>query len=225
VSDRQCSGEPAQRVSALREQLGYFDDPLYESDADPIDPRRVMGELQRSLPDETVVTCDAGANRLWTARFFQTRFAGGYLHNGTGSMGYAIPSAMAVKLLAPETPVVAVCGDGGFAMTMNGLMTAREEHLGIVVVVLNNSVFAHSLHGTGVELGAMLGEFDHAAIAEGMGCRGVRVTHPIDLSEALRSAIDSSVPVVIDVVIDQEIKYSDRAASLKSLGAVSGYAA
>jgi acetolactate synthase-1/2/3 large subunit len=218
----------AELVAALREQLGYFDDESYTSDDQPIAPQRVMGELMRALPDDSVVTCDAGANRLWTTRFYQTPVAGGYLHNGTGSMGYAIPSAMVAKLLHPERPVVAVCGDGGFAMTMNALFTAREEGLGIVVVVLNNNRFAHSLHGTGVDLGTKLGDFDHAAIARGMGCHGVRVTDPADLGAALSGALGQRLPAVIDVVVSGDAKFSDLGPSIVSreqATAVSAYSA
>jgi acetolactate synthase-1/2/3 large subunit len=161
-------------------------------------------------------------------RFFQTKQAGGYIHNGTGSMGYAIPSAIAAKLLHPDKQVVAVCGDGGFAMTMNGLFTARDENLGVVVVVLNNHTFAHSLHGTGVEIGTGLGEFDYAAIARGMGCEGVRVTDPADLAKVLSDAVDRSIPTVIDVIISPDMKFSEVSvglASFKGSTDLSGYTA
>lgn len=215
-------------VRVLREKHGFFDGAHYERDDQPIAPPRVMAELMKVLPADSVVTCDAGANRLWTTRFFQTKKAGGYVHNGTGSMGYAVPSAIAAKLLYPEKPVVAVCGDGGFVMTMNGLFTAVEEKLGIVVVVLNNHTFAHSLHGTGVELGTHLGDVDHAAIAKGMGCEGVRVTDPADLATALSAALGRSVPTVIDVLVSPEMKFSEVSvalASFKGSTDLSGYSA
>jgi acetolactate synthase-1/2/3 large subunit len=215
-------------VTTLRAEFGFFDGALYESNDQPIAPPRVMGELMRALPEDSVVTCDAGANRLWTTRFLQIRKAGGYLHNGTGSMGYAIPSAVAVKLLHPEKPVVAVCGDGGFAMTMNALFTAVEEQLNIVVVVLNNHTFAHSYHGTGVALGTDLGDVDHAAIAKGMRCEGIRVTDPADLPRVLKAALGRSVPTVIDVIVSADMRFADvgpSLASLKGARALSSYTA
>jgi acetolactate synthase-1/2/3 large subunit len=228
LPESSARGDATPLVAKLRDMHGFFDGDLYECADQPIAPPRVMAELMRALPEDSIVTCDAGANRLWTTRFFQTKKAGGYVHNGTGSMGYAVPSAIAVKLLHPEKPVVAVCGDGGFAMTMNGLFTALEQKLGIVVVVLNNHTFAHSLHGTGVELGTQLGDVDHAAIAKGMGCEGVRVADPADLAAALDEALGRSVPTVIDVVVSPEMKFAEVSvalASFKGSTDLSGYSA
>ncbi len=219
------SGEAVQR---LRTELGYYDTDLYDSSSQPIAPPRVMSEIMKALPEDSVVTCDAGANRLWTTRFFQTRTAGGYLHNGTGSMGYAVPSAIATKLVDGDKPVLAICGDGGFAMTMNGLFTASEEKLGVVVVVLNNHQFAHSRHGTGEALGTDLGTFDYAAIARGMGCEGARITDPADLAGELEAALQRDVPTVLDVLVDGDMNFADMGpslAALKGARALSSYSA
>ena len=74
----------------------------------------------------------------------------------------------------PDRPVVAVCGDGGFAMTMNGMMTAIEQDIPITTVVFNNNALGWVLHGGG-PFAAEFNDFDHAAIARAMGCNGVRV--------------------------------------------------
>ena len=119
-----------QRVAAHRERHGYFNDRAYFADEQPILPQRVIGELMRTLPDDAIVTCDAGENRIMMTHFYQTKQAGGFLQAaGSGPMGFAIPAALGAKLVHPDRPVVAVCGDGGFAMTMNGLMTGdRAGH-------------------------------------------------------------------------------------------------
>ena len=120
--------EAERRVAAHRERHGYFDDRAYFADDKPILPQRVIGELQRSLPENAIVTCDAGENRIMMTHFYQTKRAEGFLQAaGSGPMGFAIPAALGAKLVHPDRPVVAVCGDGGFAMTMNGLMTAVEQ--------------------------------------------------------------------------------------------------
>ena len=125
---RPDAARPARRGSpAAREQHGYFNAPAYFADDTPILPQRVIGELMRNLPDDAIVTCDAGENRILMTHFYQTKQAGGFLQAaGSGPMGFAIPAALAAKLVHPDRPVVAVCGDGGFAMTMNGLMTAHR---------------------------------------------------------------------------------------------------
>jgi acetolactate synthase I/II/III large subunit len=90
------------------------------------------------LPDDAIVTCDAGENRILMTHIYQNRSANGFLQAaGAGPMGFGIPAALAAKLVFPERVVVAICGDGGFAMTMNGLMTAVEQNIPIVNVVFN----------------------------------------------------------------------------------------
>ncbi len=187
------------RVAKWRKEKGYFDQPGYFADETPILPQRAIGELMRTLPDNAIVTCDAGENRIMMTHYYQTKQAGGFLQAaGSGPMGFAIPAALAAKLVHPDRPVVAVCGDGGFAMTMNGLMTGIEQDIPIVVVVFNNQALGWVLHGGG-PFAAEFADFDHAAIARAMGCNGVRVTEPAALGTALREALNARVPTVIDV--------------------------
>src|SRR5580693_9476485 len=208
-------GDPAgaaageQRVAAIRQAHGYFDTPAYLSNAAPILPQRVIGDLRRYLPDDAIITCDAGENRILMTHFYQTRAAGGFLQAaGAGPMGFAIPAALAAKLVHPERCAVAVCGDGGFAMTMNGLMSALEHKIPIVVVVFNNHALGWVLHGGGA-FAAEFNDFDHAAIARAMGCRGVRVTDPAGLAGAITEAAKSDLPTVIDVVTSLEVSFRD----------------
>ena len=127
------------RVAGHRERHGYFNDRGFFADDVPILPQRLIGELQRGLPDDAIVTCDAGENRIMMTHWYQTKRAEGFLQAaGSGPMGFAIPAALGAKLVHPNRPVVAVCGDGGFAMTMNGLMTAVEQDIPIVTVIFNN---------------------------------------------------------------------------------------
>jgi acetolactate synthase-1/2/3 large subunit len=197
AAGRRNAGEA--RVARWREQKGYFNSPGYFADDQPILPQRAIGELMRHLPDNAIVTCDAGENRIMMTHFYQTKQAGGFLQAaGSGPMGFAIPAALAAKLVHPDRPVVAVCGDGGFAMTMNGLMTGIEQDIPIINVVFNNQALGWVLHGGG-PFAAEFADFDHAAIARAMGCQGVRVTDPAALGPALREALNARVPTVIDV--------------------------
>jgi acetolactate synthase-1/2/3 large subunit len=167
----------------------------------------VIGELRRNLPADAIVTCDAGENRILMNHFYQTRAPGGILQAaGSGPMGYAIPAALAAKLVHPNRTVVAVCGDGGFAMTMNGLMTALEHKIPIVVVVFNNRTLGAVAHDTG-PFATNFGDFDHGAIARGMGCNGVRVADPNELASAIRTAAAAWTPTVIDVVSSAEVSF------------------
>jgi acetolactate synthase-1/2/3 large subunit len=197
------------RVAGHREKHGYFNDRSYFADDAPLLPQRVIGELMRCLPDDAIVTCDAGENRILMTHFYQTKAPGGFLQAaGSGPMGFGIPAALGAKLVYPDRPVVAVCGDGGFAMTMNGMMTAIEHDIPIITVVFNNNALGWVLHGGG-PFAAEFKDFDHAAIARAMGCRGTRVEQPEALAPALKEALASRAPTVIDVRTSLKTSFAD----------------
>jgi acetolactate synthase-1/2/3 large subunit len=197
------------RVAEHRRRHGYFDGRSYFADDVPILPQRLIGELQRGLPENAIVTCDAGENRILMTHFYQTKRAEGFLQAaGAGPMGFAIPAALGAKLVHPDRPVVAVCGDGGFAMTMNGLMTAVEHEIPILVVIFNNRALGWVLHGSG-PFAAEFNDFDHAAIARAIGCRGVRIEDPAAIAPALADALGSRTAAVLDVRTSLATSFAD----------------
>ncbi len=199
----------SERVAGLRREHGYFDAPEYRSEQAPLLPQRIIAALQTVLPPETIVTCDAGENRILMTHFYQTRQAGGFLQAaGAGPMGFAIPAALATRLIHPDRPAVAICGDGGFAMTMNGLMSALEHNIPIITVIFNNRALGWVWHGGG-EFAAGFDDFDHAAIARSMGCNGVRVQDAAGLETALREAVSATRPTVIDVETSLDVSFRD----------------
>jgi acetolactate synthase-1/2/3 large subunit len=199
------------RVAEARRNHGFFNDPEYASNEAPILPQRIIAEISNAISDDAFVACDAGENRLFMTHFFQTKRAGTFISPASiGGMGYGIPAALAAKLVYPDRQVVAVCGDGGFAMAMNGLLTAREEGLAIVTVVLNNRALGWVKHGQlDRVIASELADIDHAAIARAMGCRGERIEEPGQLGEALAEALMSSQPTVLDVVTSLKASYKD----------------
>ena len=198
-------------IREIRDAFGYFNESDYASDDLPMIPPRAIAELHQVLAEDAFVACDAGENRLFMTRFFQTRGTGGFLSPAaTGGMGYAIPAAMAAKLLYPQRQAVAVCGDGGFTMSMNGMLTAVEENIPIVTLVLKNSAFGWVTHY--LEEKAIAAEFpdmNAAGIACAMGCRGRRVETPDHLREALKEALEGNQPTVLDVICSKKMSYRD----------------
>jgi acetolactate synthase-1/2/3 large subunit len=190
-----------ERIRSARQQHGFFNPLEFTSNATPILPQRVIKELQNAVADDALIACDAGENRIFMTHFFQTKGAGAFLQPaGVGGMGYAIPAALAAKLLYPHRQVIAVSGDGGFAIGMNGLMTALEENIPIVSVVFNNNALGWVKHGQGERnIACDFHNFDHAAIARAMGCHGIRVEDPRQLAPALQEALHSEQPTVVDV--------------------------
>ena len=200
-----------ERVAEAHTRYASFDVDDSRSAAQPIRPPRVIKEIQRAIPDDGIVTCDAGENRLFMMHHFQTKDGMEYLQPaGVGGMGYAVPAALAAKLVYPDRPAVAVCGDGGFGIGMNGLLTALEEDIPIVVVIFNNSMLGWVRHGQGQRtVASKFRDYDYAAIARAMGCEGIRVEQPDELPDALRRAISAGRPTVVDVVTSGDLTFRD----------------
>lgn len=130
-------------------------------------------------------------------------------------MGYAVPAAMAAKLADPQRTVLSVCGDGGFAMSLHALMTAVQQKLPIGVLVFNNGALGWVLHGHGEQaVAAQLDEFDHARIAESLGCEGIRISSEDELRHALKRLPSITVPLVIDVPTSLSTSFKDLAQTL-----------
>lgn len=203
----------ATRKSALdtaRTKHGFFAGEAYASDEVPIMPQRLFAEMRAALDPDALITCDAGENRLFMVHYFQTSAPGTLLMPGIGAMGYAVPAALAGKLVHPNRQVVAVSGDGGFSMAINGLMTARDENIPIVMVILNNSALGWVKHGQGNRpIASSFSEMNFAAIAKAMGCNGIRVERPGEIGPALHEALASGVPTVVDVVTSFKPSFRD----------------
>lgn len=199
------AADGAARVQSAAKR-GFFESAESTSDAVPILPQRLIRELGAALPANALVTSDAGENRIFMVHHFRSQSVNSYFQPGsTGGMGYAVPAALGVKLAHPDLPVVAVCGDGGFAMSLSGLMTALEEKLPITVVVMNNAMLGWVAHVQGERrIASHLGRYDYAAIARAIGCRGVRVENPANLRAALSDAMASNEVTVVEVMTSPE---------------------
>jgi acetolactate synthase-1/2/3 large subunit len=187
---------------------------LAASESVPLHPQRVIAELRAALPDDVVICCDAGENRLLMCRYFETRPGGEYLQPaGAGGMGYSVPAALGVKSQFPDRTVVAVCGDGGLSMSLQALMSAVEEDLGVVVVVFANGILGwvqHSQVARGEELyKSSLIRFDYAAIGGAIGLNAFHVTTPAELAPAVADAIKAGGPAIVVVDVSTEQSFMD----------------
>ena len=178
----------------------------------PIAMGRLITELNATLPPESILVADGGFAGHWTGLLFDTKRAGrAYVADrGFASIGYGLPGAIGTKLGAPDAPVVALTGDGGFNMSIGDLETARRLGLGIVMVVVNNAAsgyvkaLQHAVFD-GRYQSSDLVELDYAGIARAFGCRGIRVEDPAELRGAICDALeDQGVPVVLDVIVTRD---------------------
>jgi acetolactate synthase-1/2/3 large subunit len=189
-----------------------------------IHPAHAVATLRRVLPDDAVVATDAGNFGLWLARHFRFRRPGTFLGPTSGAMGYGLPAAIAAALVHRDRAVVAVAGDGGFAMTMAELETAVRERARVVAVVFDNERYgtirmhqdrraADAGSGAGAMAATDLGPIDFTAIARACGARGVRVDADAAFEPALRQALAADRPTVIQLVLDRSWVSPDQPAT------------
>lgn len=105
-----------------------------------VDPVAFVALLSMAMDDRSIYVADVGQNQIWSCRNVNIRTGGRfYTSGGMGTMGYAIPAAIGAKMADEKRQVVAVCGDGGFQMSMMEFATMKEEGVDIKVVVLKNN--------------------------------------------------------------------------------------
>ncbi len=200
----------AKLVGDIRSDNGFFEDDGYHSDEAPVLPQRLIYEIHKAIADDAFIACDAGENRLFMTHYFQTKGPGTLIMPGIGAMGYAVPAAMAAKLVYPDRQVLGVCGDGGFGMAINGLMTALDENIPIGIIIMNNSALGWVKHGQGNRaIASTFTEMNYAEIAKAMGCQGIRVETPDQLPGALAEALAGNAPTVVDVVTSFRTSFRD----------------
>lgn len=207
--DRNKLEKRIERIAQLKEDLEYiFVDESY-ADARPIKPQRALKEIYEAIDENTMITLDAGENRVYTIRHFKSKVSGSVILPGSaGGMGYAIPSALAAKLVYPDKNVLAIAGDGGFSMTMNGLITAVEHDLPIVTVIFNNSSLGWVKNAQGKKkVASEFMDIDYGKIGAAMGCLGYTIDDPNDIKGALTEAFHSNKPAVLDIKTTDEESY------------------
>jgi acetolactate synthase-1/2/3 large subunit len=149
-------------------------------DGFPMGPERLVAEVRRVLPPESIVTLDNGMYKIWFARNYAAHGQNSLLlDNALATMGAGLPSAMAARMVHPDRPVVAVCGDGGFLMNSQELETAFRLKLDLVVLVLRDDAYGMirwKQEEMGFpDFGLGFGNPDFVRYAEAYGARGHRV--------------------------------------------------
>ena len=171
-----------------------------------VHPGKVVATLQRLLPPNAIIATDAGNFGGWVARGYRFQRPGTFLGPTSGAMGYGLPAAIAASLVHPDRPVVAVCGDGGFAMTMAELETSVREGARPVVVVLDNGGYGtirmHQDRDGRPHTATELGPIDFAAVAQASGAMGFRVESDGQFEGALRDALGARRTAVIHCLLD-----------------------
>ncbi len=201
--------DQAAEVAELRRQWMEKSEGQRISDEQPIHMARLLHEMRSVVPAESVIVADGGFAAHWSALLYDITAPGRtYIANrGHAAIGYGLPGAMGAKIAAGRaTPVIALCGDNGFAMTALELETARRVGAPVIVVVVNNSALGyvkalqHSLYD-GRYISSDFLDVGFVEIAKACGCEGLLVKDPNDLGQAFRTAMEVQTdrPILLDV--------------------------
>jgi acetolactate synthase I/II/III large subunit len=181
-----------------------------DDDHFPMQPPRVLWEIRQALGRTDMLISDVGLHKLWIGRMFPAHEPNTVLiANGLAGMGFALPCAIAAKLVHPERSVVTVSGDGGFLMNCQELETARRLGTPIVNVVWENHQFGSILWKQDKKFGRHFGvDFtnpDFVKLADAFGLPAWRCESAGDFSVHLRRALSLDVPSLVVVPIDYSI--------------------
>ena len=170
----------------------------------------VMTWLRGRLPDNAIVTSDAGNFSGWPNRFLQYRRPGRQLGPTSGAMGYGVPAAVAAKLVHPDRLVVGFCGDGGFMMTGQEIATSMLEGVGPIILVFNNAMYGtirmhQERRFPGRVVGTALKNPDFIGIARAYGIFGASVSRTEEFAPAFEEAAAGKGPAIIELKMDPEM--------------------
>ena len=197
----------SKRVREVKEKLSPI---LHEAPKD-LNPKSLLIELRKLLPENAIVTTEVGQNQMWSALYFKALKPRTFISSGgLGTMGFGFPASLGAKVACPDRPVVDVAGDGSFIMTEQELACSVTENIPVTVIVLNNSVLGmvaqwqrmlYKRRYMAVNLGKSP---DFVKLAEAYGAQGIRVASITEFHKAIKESLKSKVTTVIDVPISSE---------------------
>jgi acetolactate synthase I/II/III large subunit len=172
-------------------------------------PANAVVALWEALPDDVIVTNDAGNFAGFLHRYWRFRDNDVQLGSANGAMGYAVPAAVAAKLVHPDRTVVAMVGDGGALMTGQEIETAARHGAPIIVVVFQNGLYGtiamHQASRFGRTAGVAIDPVDLAQWARGLGATAYDVHDLRGLSDAVGAARDTDGPVLVVLHTDADV--------------------
>ena len=172
----------------------------------------IIEKLYEITKGDAIISTDVGQHQMWSAQYFKYKEPRTFLTSGgLGTMGYGLGAAIGAKMGRPDKTVVNIAGDGCFRMNMNEIATAVRCHKQLLQIVMNNHVlgmvrqwqtlfydhrYSHTVLDDAV---------DFVKISEGMGAKAIRVTKMEEVEPAIREALATDGPVVLDCWIDQDL--------------------
>ena len=174
-----------------------------------VDLAACVAEVQRQVPDDSVILTDSGTFARWVHRYY--RFTRPHTQAGpmSGAMGYAAPGGIGAALAKPGATAVAFVGDGGFLMSGQELVTAVQHRLKLVCILCDNGAWGSIMvsqqrrYGEEGVHGTRLQSPDFAKVAEGYGMPSFRVTRTGDFAPAMAEALAADGPALLHLLLDE----------------------
>jgi acetolactate synthase I/II/III large subunit len=201
------------RLQAASKQAEAADAPLLASEAQPIHPMRIYGELTRLLDADAVVIGDGGDFVSYAGKYIEPRRPGGWLDPGPyGCLGTGLGYAIAARITRPSAQVVLLLGDGAAGFSLMDADTLVRHRLPVVMICGNNGIWGLEKHPMqalyGYDVAADLQpQCRYDEVVAALGGAGELVTRPTEIGPALRRAFDSGVPYLVNIVTDPKISY------------------
>lgn len=191
------------RAEMLNEIAAHGDDDTQGK----IRPQKVLWDTRQVMGASDIVLSDVGAHKMWIARHYQCDEPNTCLiSNGFCSMGFALPGAIAAKLIHPERRVLAICGDGGFLMNVQEMETAVRLGTNIVAMVWEDHEYGliawKQDNNFGRHTDLTFGNPDWLKLADAFGWYAARVERAADLRAQLHAAFEADRPALIVIPID-----------------------
>jgi thiamine pyrophosphate-dependent acetolactate synthase large subunit-like protein/rubredoxin len=169
----------------------------------------VFAELGELVPEEAVIAVDVGNNTYSFGRYFESKGQPVLMSGYLGSIGFGYPAAMGAWAAAPDRPIIALTGDGGFGQYMGEICTAVKYGMNITHILINNNELGKI--STEQRMANMevwetgLRNPNFAEYAEICGAKGIRVEKKEDLSGAVKAALACEGPALVEIICDPEL--------------------
>ena len=206
-------GDQRQKIASGRKSFAANWVHQRNSDQFPMRPERILAELRQAVPEDGFIVTDVGWNKNGVGQQFPITVPGTFITpSGLATMGFGPSAVLGVKMAQPKRAAVALIGDGAFSSNMSVVATAMEAGLSVVWLVMDNSGFGtiaglENMHygssfGCMFECGGQPYSVDYAAVARACGARGIAIRSAEELGPALREALASDLPTVIQVPME-----------------------
>ena len=183
-----------------------------EINALTVNPEIFVKRLSRAMKKDAVYVADVGQNQLWSCANCVIREGRFLTSGGMGTMGYSVPAALGAKLGAPDRQVVAVCGDGGFQMTMMELATMKQYNVPVKIVVLRNNVlglvrqyqhFTYQDRFSVIDLGDSIPDF--RKLAEAYVIRYQQIAAVEEMDSGIEEFLADDEATLLEVIVDPKL--------------------